>query len=388
MVIPCLPKKEPTIQQVSSDDELHAFDLTWKNYLPSISQFCCCVRKAGVIRLDDEDPLIEPAYYNDHTLYRGEALQNYLDNPRDWEFESVLGQNDLPHFVTRNPFGTQSIKKKKKSKKQKKRERPVVMETDMEEGDIMGYDIDNHQEDAEFLGDDQIANLAYNRHSSQLMDQYGEELYYQNIQGPTIQEMQAPPREFYAAKTMPQINFEQENDEDYEERIVAASSSDMIKPQASVDAAQALLSDRLDDLTEKLSFIKKNIIHMKPTQEDDDTTTLHTLNDQDNTLVEQNSVCSDIDSITSAALDVYENTTVAFENQQQQQQQHHQRRYSSSDELHLPSLTDNTPFVSDQHPFTYFNNHSTLDEEEEEEQENTTNVRNMVFGFGKKWLGV
>lgn len=79
---------------------------------------------------------------------------------------------------------------------------------------------------------------------------------------------------------------------------------------------------------------------------------------------------------------------MAFENQQQQQQQHHQRRYSSSDELHLPSLTDNTPFVSDQHPFTYFNNHSTLDEEEEEEQENTTNVRNMVFGFGKKWLGV
>ncbi|KAI8075562.1 hypothetical protein BDF21DRAFT_423173 [Thamnidium elegans] len=293
MVIPCLPNKKEPRQQVSSDDELHAFDLTWRNYLPSVSQFCCCVQRAGVIRLDDEDPLlIEPAYYNDHTLYRGEALQNYLDNPRDWEFESVLGQNDLPHFVTRNPFGTQSIKKKKKkSKKQKKREQPVVMETDMEEGDIMGYDVDNHQEDAEFLGDDQIANLAYNRHSSQLMDQYGEELYYQNIQGPIIQEMQAPPREFYAAKTMPHIDFEQENDQDYEERIVGPSSSHMIKPQASVDAAQALLSDRLDDLTEKLSFIKNNIIHMKPTQEDDDdTTTLHTLNNQDNqdnTLVEQ-----------------------------------------------------------------------------------------------------
>jgi hypothetical protein len=111
-------------------------------------------------------------------------------------------------------------------------------------------------------------------------------LYYQNIQGPIIQEMQAPPREFYAAKTMPQINFGQENDEDYEERIVA-SSSHMTKPQASVDAAQALLSDRLDDLTEKLSFIKNNIIHTKPTQEDDDTTTLHTLNKQDNMSIEQ-----------------------------------------------------------------------------------------------------
>jgi hypothetical protein len=79
---------------------------------------------------------------------------------------------------------------------------------------------------------------------------------------------------------------------------------------------------------------------------------------------------------------------VAYENQQQkQQQQQQQRRYSSSDELHLPSLTDNTPFVSDQHPFTYFNNHSSH-EEEEEEEESTSNVRNMVYGFGKKWLGV
>lgn len=175
MVIPCLKsKKDPaSLQQQHRqsfiDDELHAFDLTWRNYLPSASQFCCCLSNRGGIRLDDEDPLVEPPYYNDHTLYRGEALQNYLDNPRDWEFESVLGQNDLPQFVTRNPFGTSSIKKKK-SKKQKKnkRERPVVMETDMEEGDIIGYDIDHHQQDAEFLGDDQIANLAYNRHSSQV----------------------------------------------------------------------------------------------------------------------------------------------------------------------------------------------------------------------------
>lgn len=172
MVIPCLTKSKQTRQhEALNDDELHAFDLTWRNYLPSVSQFCCCLQSRGAIRLDDEDPLIEPAYYNDHTLYRGEALQNYLDNPRDWEFESVLGQNDLPRFVTRNPFGTASMKKKKKkSKKSKtnKRERPVVMETDMEEGDIIGYDIDEHQEDAEYLGDDQIANLAYNRHSSQV----------------------------------------------------------------------------------------------------------------------------------------------------------------------------------------------------------------------------
>jgi hypothetical protein len=99
------------------------------------------------------------------------------------------------------------------------------------------------------------------------MDQYGEELYYQHVQGPIIQEMQAPPpsqpREFYAAKTMPNIHFEEEEQEnygDYEERIAPVT----VKPQASIEAAQALLSERLDDLTEKLAFIKNNIIHIRP----------------------------------------------------------------------------------------------------------------------------
>lgn len=104
------------------------------------------------------------------------------------------------------------------------------------------------------------------------MDQYGEELYYDRVQGPVIQEMQAPPREFYAARSMPMMNF-QENDDDYEERIV--ESSHTIKPQASVDAAQSLLSNRVGDLTEKLSFIKNSMIH--PSDDDEDTNTMHTI---------------------------------------------------------------------------------------------------------------
>ncbi|KAG2200341.1 hypothetical protein INT47_002255 [Mucor saturninus] len=384
MVIPCFrSKKEPTSHQQQQqhrqsflDDELHAFDLTWRNYLPSASQFCCCLSNRGNIRLEDEDPLVEPAYYNDHTLYRGEALQNYLENPRDWEFESVLGQNDLPQFVTRNPFGTSSLKKKKSKKSKKsKRERPVVMETDMEEGDIIGYEIDHHQQDAEFLGDDQIANLAYNRHSSQVMDQYGEELYYDHVQGPVVQEMQAPPREFYSARSMPMINFEQNGDDEYEERIIQSSSAHTIKPQESLDAAKSLLNNRVGDLTEKLSFIKNSMIH--PSEDDDDTNTMHTIKNNHGTTVET----SDIDSITSEALDVYEHTTSAYE--------HQQRRYSNSDELHLPSLADNTPFVSDHHPFTYFTDDQHTEEEEAVSPENdSVNVRNIVFVFGKKWLGV
>lgn len=457
MVIPCLSssKKGPattapnmTRQQQNRlslmTDELHAFDLTWRNYLPSVSSFCCF--KGGAIRLDDDgDPLlVEPAYYNDHTLYRGEALQNYLDNSRDWEFESVLGQNDLPQFVTRNPFGTSSVKNSKKNKSSKKkkkhkRERPVIMETDMEEGGssetvVGGYDIeDNHSayynDDAEFLGDDQIANLAYNRHSSQVTDQYGEELYYEHVQGPIVQEMQAPPpsqpREFYAARTMPTMHFnpeeEEENYGEYEERVVTVPGPSHIttKPQASIEAAQALLSERLDDLTEKLAFIKNNIIHIQPpstkkeqTSDDEcDRNTLHTIRrhneNEENTeeevalAAEQNSTTSsdDIDSITSEALNVYENTTTAYENHHiQQQQQTSRRRYSSGDELHIPSLVDNTPFVSDQHPFTYFTDHThdnsdnINDDDEEEETAQTSNneggIRNIVFDLGKKWFGV
>lgn len=107
------------------------------------------------------------------------------------------------------------------------------------------------------------------------MDQYGEELYYQHVQGPIIQEMQAPPlhqqgpREFYAERKMP--NLDLIHDDDYEERVVSqqqeepsSSTYSTQKPQASIEAAQALLSERLDDLTEKLAFIKNNIIHIQP----------------------------------------------------------------------------------------------------------------------------
>jgi hypothetical protein len=178
MVIPCFPKKQA---QQPPEDELNAFDLTWRNYIPSASQLCCCFPKSQAIRLEDEDPLIEPPYYNDHSLYRGEPIHNY-DNDTNFsrEFDNVLGgQNDPSRFVTRNPFGTASIKKKKKSSSKKKKssrhQRPVVMETDMEEEEtefVAGYEIDNqsyYNDDAEFLGDDQIANLAYNRHSNQVI---------------------------------------------------------------------------------------------------------------------------------------------------------------------------------------------------------------------------
>lgn len=101
--------------KISLIDEPHPFDLTWRNYLPSFSQFCCCFQRQQNIRLEED------------SLYQGEALQNYLDNPVDWEFETILGQNKRRY------------KKKKRT-----------------------LDLENvYYEDADFLADDQIHNLVY-----------------------------------------------------------------------------------------------------------------------------------------------------------------------------------------------------------------------------------
>ena len=84
MHIPCLPNNNMPSDSQRRQSYLNnnsAFDLTWKNYIPSLSDFCYCF-KQGNIRLED-DIVVEPAYYNDHTLHRGDAL----NSSRDWEFE-------------------------------------------------------------------------------------------------------------------------------------------------------------------------------------------------------------------------------------------------------------------------------------------------------------
>ncbi|KAG1461320.1 hypothetical protein G6F46_004982 [Rhizopus delemar] len=342
-MIKLFTNKSPTSQL---NQEPHAFDLTWKNYLPSISQFCCCFQRQG-IRLEEEGEgqLIEPAYYNDHSLHRGETLQNYLDNSRDWEFESVLSQSDLPHFVTRNPFGT-SKKKMNKRKKRQRRERPVIMETDLEEGDLHGYDI--HEEDAEFLADDQIAHLAYNRYSKNI-DQYGEDVYYNVIQGPIIQEMQTS-KATYAARSVPGLQSSLDNE-----------ASNKLNPKSSTSIPQAELVDQTDNT---IPAEEQNLGKL----------TLHIQQE------EQIKQISDIDSIAaSEALDEYENTAYSSG-----------RYHANEDDFHLPSLVNNAPFVSDQHPFTYFTEQISKhvhSEEEEEEEDNNQGLKN-AFNLGRKLLGV
>ncbi|RCH78627.1 hypothetical protein CU098_003661 [Rhizopus stolonifer] len=249
----------------SSYQEPHAFDLTWRNYLPSISQFCCCFQTQ--IRLEDEDTVIEPAYYND---LRRESFDT------TWEFESVLGQNDI-QFVTGNPFGT--VKKRTKKKRQPRPD--VIMEI----------------ESAEFLAEDQIAHLAYNRHSKN-MDQYGEEVCYNRIQGPIVQEMQAPD------------SFTLDSSETY-------NSADTLPSNLMKNVGSSKKADRA----------KKNRLKSENTHD------------------------------TRAALTAYQ----------------------VQDDISIPSLTDNAPFVSDQHPFTYFENH-TQSEQEEPADRNVFNLGKRIFG--------
>ncbi|KAI8144376.1 hypothetical protein BJV82DRAFT_66710 [Fennellomyces sp. T-0311] len=251
----CLSKRQ------APEEEPNAFDLTWRNYLlpscvPSI------FKRQQPIRLEDDDDLFI-------TPNQGRAVRGYLDDPNDWEFDSMLVNQEFPEFVTRNPFG----KTKKKRKHKKHHHHHHHQRALPEDEEIFSEEI----QDAEFLGDDQIAHLAYERRKD--MDPYGEEGYIENYDRPLSQEMQPPPqKEFYAARAMPYyfVDEDQEYLEQQDEQPEASSSSAAVV----AEQAQGLLSERLDDLTDKLVYIRQNIMDINR-QDEPDTTTLKTINKAD-----------------------------------------------------------------------------------------------------------
>ncbi|KAI8336521.1 hypothetical protein BC941DRAFT_49677 [Chlamydoabsidia padenii] len=251
--------------------------------------------------------------------------------------------------------------------------------------------------------------------------------------------------EFYAPRTIPfMINDDDdENDYDYEHYhdtehnnklpIQATLISDHQQHDGQVIeeptvttaalAAQAILSETLEDLTEKLAFIRTNMMdigsstakqlnssnkhhddkqHNKDNDDDndDDTATLHTMK----TIVNKRSMdrlstSSDLDSITSEALHEYENTTTANRREQKPSPttttDYHKRRFSSNigSDLHMP--VSSTSYSQHSHPFAYFT-------EPVDDQDNTSNKRSSrislnndttsglqgaVLNFGRKWFG-
>lgn len=102
------------------------------------------------------------------------------------------------------------------------------------------------------------------------MDQFGEEEYVDSPRNSAfVQEMQPPPahKEFYAPREMPYI-VEEEFDDSEQHQDASTSAA---------TAAQNLLNERLEDLTDKLSFIKQNIMNINKSALEQDRATLHTI---------------------------------------------------------------------------------------------------------------
>ncbi|KAI7880633.1 hypothetical protein K492DRAFT_177707 [Lichtheimia hyalospora FSU 10163] len=388
-------KSQPTPEPLA---EPNVFDLTWRNYLVPSQLFpnCCGINRRQPIRLeeDDDELFLGPDYYRDYLDTRDWETDPYNDYSTDTHRQHPPPPFLLPphqqqafaDIVTRNPFGKSHVSKKKKKSKKNKHVRDVDFLAD-------------HEQDAEFLGDEQIAHLAYNRYSKGDMDQYGEEAYLDGHGGPIVQEMQTPPqhKEYYAARSMPSAyllhNEQDDNDDDQPPpKNNEASSSTSNDQVVVVKAAQNLLSDRLEDLTDKLVYIKNNIMdinHLTPEevnrseQEDDDQadkTTLRTLNKSP---VVSSSSDKDMDSVASEALDEYESHPI--------HRNEDERRRSGASQFNFPFAaaggSDSPPFGSDHHPFSYFTNHHRTSYHDDDDDNTPGLSIRGVLNFGKNWLG-
>lgn len=98
-------------QQQQQENELYAFDLTWRNYLPSISHLCVCLpfmsQSQGILLADDHDNNADEIhYYND--IYQAKAVRGYLEDQLDRDFDDLLLTTDERHDPqTENPVEQQ-----------------------------------------------------------------------------------------------------------------------------------------------------------------------------------------------------------------------------------------------------------------------------------------
>jgi hypothetical protein len=93
-------------QQQQQEGELYAFDLTWRNYLPSTSQLCACFpfmgRGQGILLADDDDDDDDDNNTGDNTgqilcyndIYQAKAVRGYLEDQLDREFDDLLLSTD------------------------------------------------------------------------------------------------------------------------------------------------------------------------------------------------------------------------------------------------------------------------------------------------------
>ncbi|KAI9272017.1 hypothetical protein BY458DRAFT_509236 [Sporodiniella umbellata] len=258
-------------------NEPHAFELTWKNYLPSTSQLACCFQRQSIQLEDDDCEIQGAAIYNDYWLYKQEALHTYLNNSRDLALKgrSVYTELDKPPTE-----GTHNKNNHKVSKM-------------------------NENEDLI----DPMNNGKIHTHKSFRVKKSDTDLQLSSM-------------------VLPALN--------------TCTNNSM---EVLLNAFAPLKAKSDDECI-------KNIFKV---QNDDE--------------LDSKSV-SDIDSIVaSEALEEYENTNrilnEAYRNEQ----------------INIPSLADNPPFTSEQHPFGYFLDQNVVINKEEQGPES-------VFAFGRKFFGV
>ncbi|KAI8059274.1 hypothetical protein BC940DRAFT_338314 [Gongronella butleri] len=377
----------------TSQDESNAFDLTWRNYLPSVMCACLPSEQTGPIRLGDDD--VDPSVLFNAPFY-----------------------NDLqPDLLPSKP------RRHRKKSKRRKGSKKNYTSSSQSEYDDEPYDLyTSESQDAEFLQDEHIAQiLDQGKHGGGEIDGHD---FYAARAVPTAflihdqdnwmedETVMMPP----VQEEEDGYGYDDEQNDDYDQQQQQTSM------YAAAEAAQAILGERLEDLTEKLVLIRNNMMDMNKTpagrqwrhdngkindDDDDDAATIHTLktlrrhdtgasasssryqqheqNDLDfpeDDLPEDDAIPSDNDNeqatASSPPIDIPTTSTMKY----------HTRRFSSNVTAEFPS----SPNDNVQHPFSFFtqqehaaSNDDPHDQVSVDSQDNTTGLQGILNL--SRWFG-
>ncbi|KAG2185691.1 hypothetical protein INT44_002484 [Umbelopsis vinacea] len=195
----------------------NAFDLTWRNYFPSASQLCICMpsRETQPIQLPPDEPVPQELYNHQAQIHKKKNKRRQTDEGYVTGLESVISttttDTDQSESLSRGRRGRRSTRKSR-------RRHPTHSQSQF-------YEIypEEDTEDARILEDQQMPQLMYDQ--NQLDDMSSTSGGYQEQEYP---QMHNPKAEAEA-----------------------------------IQAAQTLFTTKLVDLTDKLTFIKENMMIRK-----------------------------------------------------------------------------------------------------------------------------
>ncbi|ORZ15192.1 hypothetical protein BCR42DRAFT_416589 [Absidia repens] len=390
------------LQQCQEDNNgPNAFDLTWRNYLPSTSHLFSCLpslfyHQHQGIQLDDSDDNhnITPLYYNDY--YQAYDADGYLNDHHNGDVNGLLsihtssGDNQQKRPTRQHKTCTRKLTKRSKRRKYPRQRHiqyepynGINCEFGQGQGELnddgsgqysFGYyqqqqqpipcqsNSGNGHHDAVYLSDDQLIKMM-NHYNSKSMTHSGS------------------PRQngSYTPQAGPfMINDDNQNDLD---STIIPSSPPQKNGQEHITlalAAQAILSETLGDFTEKLASIRNNMMDIgtsasasskqqhnniedvqQKDHNNDETTALNTSIEDSS---ERNFISSDLDYIDS------EPENASFQNDERHHSPvteittsdyHNSKRLSTNatSDLYMPlplHSSTSSYYGPSSHPFTYF----------------------------------